>query len=154
MVPFTQETDDLLGSLRHGFSGDSRTEDVVQPECSGNPFLRCREGHHDEVVLILPGSRKALGLQNANHLTWHTLGTDCLANRILVAKEIVHHRLTEDAHWRGCIHVSLSKESPQPHLPPSNQQKLGRDSSKMCRPILSLINDLNGSIRIGRHRLD
>src|SRR5213080_1627927 len=52
MVALTQQSHNLLGGLRHGFAGDSRAEDVVEPECSSNPFLHCREGHHNKIVLI------------------------------------------------------------------------------------------------------
>jgi len=55
MVALTQQSHNLLGGLGHGFAGDSRAEDVVEPECSSNPFLHCREGHHNKVVLILSG---------------------------------------------------------------------------------------------------
>ena len=55
MVALTQQSHNLLGSLRHGFAGDSRAEDVVEPERSSNPFWHCREGHHNKIVLILSG---------------------------------------------------------------------------------------------------
>ena len=153
-MAFAQESDDLLGSFRHGFARDSRAKNVVQPECSSDSLLHGRKGHHHKIVLILAGRGKAFGLEDANYLARHALDADRLPDGIVPAEQIVHHSLTEDTNRRSRIHISIGEESSQPHIPSSNLQECGGDTAKPRGPVFPLIDDLKTPVCIRRHTLD
>ena len=67
MVAFAQKTNDLPGSLGHGFARCSGAKDIIEPKRPSDSFLHGGVGEHDEIVLVLAAGRHSLGSEDSNH---------------------------------------------------------------------------------------
>ena len=72
-------------------------------------FCAVADGQQDDVVLILPGRRLALGHQRAHHGEGHLLDADHLADRVRAVEQIVDHGLAEQRDFGVGIDVLVGE---------------------------------------------
>src|SRR5262249_55612499 len=124
MMALTQQPDDVLRRLRHGFARSSGAEDIVQPESAGDSLLYHGVRHYHKIVLVLTACGHAFWSQGTDYSAGHTAQADGFAYWVLVRKKIVYHRLSEHADRSGAVNVLLRKEATLPHLPSPDLKKL------------------------------
>ena len=95
-VPRAEQIGDIRFRLRHDAARYGGERNGIDIGDAHHPFLHCREGAEDPVVLVL--ERIAFFFQNADHRKGIIIDADLLTDGALPAEEIVGDGLPHDGH--------------------------------------------------------
>src|SRR5262249_47171024 len=102
-----------------------------------------RERDEHRVVLILTESGLSLARQDSDHLHRDALHEHGRADRVLMlAEEILQHRLAEETHAGGVALVGLGERASRDHRPVPDREIARRDSLDAGAPVLVAVLDL------------
>ena len=126
-MSFEQQLIDLVFRFYHllGRAGGYKNSMDIVEFGTAQTLADGRVGEHDDVILIFSHHVGTFFGQHAYHTEGNVTDANRLAQRVLSLEELDHHRMTDDADFGRCSHVTFGKKAAMTELPITHQQVIG-----------------------------
>ena len=150
-MPYPQQRGNILLHLVEYFLTLGLHADRLDVGDAEHPFLRRRQWHNDQIVLVLAAGGLSFRCQYSDHAECGLVDANGLADGVHFPEQVFHDRTAEDRHPIPGIQVPLGDEISFRQLKIPHIQKFRRGSLHRGDPVLAAV---NGLILALDHRCD
>src|SRR5207342_2155140 len=148
-VPLAQQSFDFVLDVRNIVGARDAQRDLLHGarryrRCAGQPAARGFQWHQHDVVLVLAETALSLRLEDAGDGERHAADAHRLPDRILIAKQLAPHRLTED-HGLAAVVVAGLECIAIPDFPAIDGEEIRLHALPLRRPVVFRVHDLGAA---------